>query len=61
MVNDPKKTYSQSEGKIRGLWNIARRLIGEYEDFDRRLSALEEKFTQLSRKITSTIDRINNV
>jgi len=61
MVIEPKKSYYQSEGKIRQLWNTARRLIGEYEDFDKRLTFLEEKFSQLSHKITSTINRINNV
>ena len=61
MVIQPQKSYVQTPSKLRMLWNIAMRLIGNYEDFDRRLTDLEKKFNDFSSKLTSTVDRIKNV
>ena len=53
MPIQPKKSFKQTFSKIRILWEIAQRLIGEYEDFDRRLIELENKYKTLSETINS--------
>jgi len=53
-----KKTYNQTTSKLRNLWNIATRLIGEYENFDNRLTSLEKKVKDLSQKLSSTISGV---
>ena len=53
MVIEPKKAYNQTFSKLRILWNIAQRLIGEYEDYDRRLIELENKYKTLSEQTSS--------
>jgi hypothetical protein len=55
MIIEPKKTYNQTFSKLRILWNIAQKLIGEYEDYDRRLIELENKYKTLSNKISMDI------
>jgi hypothetical protein len=61
MAIDPKKTYTQTPSKLRFLWEIAKRLIANYENFDRRLTDLEKKASDISSKIKSTADKIVNV
>jgi len=61
MVIDNKKTYTQTPSKLRFLWEIAKRLIANYEDFDRRLTELETKMKDNSYKLSSTADKVKNV
>jgi hypothetical protein len=61
MPIEQNKTFSQTPSKLRWLWSIAQRLIGEYEDFDKRLTSLESRFNDFSLKLSSLIDRIKNV
>ena len=61
MVIEPQKSYTKSPSKLRILWNTAMRLIGEYENFDRRVTLLEKNFSELSYKISIMVDRIKNV
>jgi chromosome segregation ATPase len=56
MPIDPKKTFNQTKSKIRTLWEIAMRLIAQYEDFDDRLKDLEKKTSDISKKLTSTVE-----
>jgi len=56
MSIDPKKTFNQTPSKIRRLWEIAMRLIAQYEDFDNRLKDLEKKTSDISKKMTSTVE-----
>lgn len=51
-----KKTYTQTPSKIRTLWSIALQLIAAFENFDRKLTALEKKFDDISARLTSTIE-----
>jgi hypothetical protein len=61
MAIDTKKTYTQTVSKLRVMWDTAMKLIGEYEDFNRRLSDLEKKASDISTKSVSITDRIKNV
>lgn len=56
-----KKVYNQTPSKIRVLWETARKLIGDYENFDRRLSGMEQKITDITYKINQLFDRLTNV
>lgn len=60
MVIQIKKSYTQTPSKIRFLWEIAHKLIGSYEDFDRRLIDVEKKVTDLSYKIAKLTNRVKN-
>lgn len=60
MVMEIKKSYTQTTSKIRFLWETANRLIGSYEDFNRRLTDIEKKFTDLSYKIAKLTNRVKN-
>jgi len=51
MVRDPKKSYVPTPSKFYALWELANRLHGEYMDFDKQLSALENKYHGTSSKI----------
>ena len=55
MPIDPKKSYSGTTSKLRYMWEIAMRLIAAYEDFDSRLTSLENKVKSISIKLNSTI------
>lgn len=61
MPTDPKQTYEQTPSKLRAMWDIAMRLIGEYEQFDNRLTLLESKVSELSKKVSSAIKGTGNV
>lgn len=61
MAIEPRKNYNQTPSKLRVLWDTAKRLIGEYEDFDRRIKELETKIAELSYKLSSMADKIKNV
>lgn len=55
MPIDPKKPYSRTKSKLRYMWEIAMRLIASYEDFDSRLTALENKINSISTKLNSMV------
>ena len=57
MVIELKKTYSQTPSKIRTLWGIAHRLIGMYEDFDRKLKEFEKKIDEMAKKINQLAEK----
>jgi len=61
MVLAPKQTFERTIKKLRTMWDIAIQLIGDYEDFDKRLTLLEDKIDSLSRQLNSTVNNINNV
>ena len=61
MNNEPIKTYNQTPSKLRILWETAIRLIGEYENFDKKITSLENKIEELNYKISVTSGQINNV
>lgn len=52
------KPYDKTTSKIRVLWETALQLIGAYEEFDRELSDLDTKITDLSTRLNSTIDGV---
>lgn len=58
MSINQKIVYRQATSKLRRLWETAIRLIAQYEDFDRRLTAAEERMRNLSKRISSTIDGV---
>jgi len=60
MDNKTKQAYSQSPSKIRILWDTALQLVGQYEEFDRKIKELENKISILSKSLNSTIES-NNV
>jgi len=60
MSNQTQQAYTQSSMKIRILWDTALKLIGQYEEFDRKLKELETKILTLSKSLNSTIEN-NNV
>lgn len=48
MTTEPKKTYIQTPSKIQFLWNLANKLIGDYDDFNKRMNLLEEKVNKIT-------------
>lgn len=61
MVDLPKKTYEQTHGKIRVLWEQANRLIAKHEELLNKINLLNEKVKQLDSGITGAIEGTNNV
>jgi len=55
MSIDPKKPYTGTTSKLRYMWEIAMRLIASYENFDERLTRLENKVNSITSNITSII------
>lgn len=60
-MTEIKKTYEGTSSKLRFLWQTALKLIGDYEDFNRRLVELEKDYKELSYKISKTSDKLKNV
>jgi hypothetical protein len=59
MATNAKPVYIQTKGKIRTLWEIASKLVAQYEEFDRRLTELENKVSTLNSRVDSTIAGID--
>ena len=57
-ISTMNKPYDQTRSKIRVLWETALQLIGQYEDFDRNLTDLENKVQTSSDTLTSTINGV---
>ena len=57
MTNKTKEAYIQTPSKIRTLWDTALQLIGQYEEFSRKITELETKITDLSKSINAEITR----
>jgi division protein CdvB (Snf7/Vps24/ESCRT-III family) len=51
----PLPNFNQSKSKLRTLWEVANRLVADYESFDKRLTDLENKINSVSSRVDSTI------
>jgi hypothetical protein len=60
-ITSMNKPYDQTPSKIRVLWETALQLIGEYEDFERRLTDIDTRVRALNSKLNSTINGNPNV
>jgi hypothetical protein len=61
MATETPKTYAKTPSKLRRLWDIAMILIGNYEDFERRLTDVEKKMSENATKLSDLADKANNV
>jgi hypothetical protein len=61
MTIETPKTFAKTPSKLRRLWDIAMILIGNYEDFERRLTDAEKKMNENSSKLSDLSNRANNV
>jgi hypothetical protein len=57
MTNQTQQAYNQTPSKIRTLWDTALQLVGQYEEFDRKISELDSKISTLSNSINAEIIR----
>jgi hypothetical protein len=60
MVLDPKKSYTPTPSKFQTLWELANKLYGEYIDFDKQLTILENRMNENSNKITDVSSNVRN-
>lgn len=50
-----KKNYDQTKNKLHVMWEQANQLIAQYEEYDKRILDLEDKYNQLINSINSTL------